>query len=594
MRPTPQEIKRLHDWLKKVMPSVFPDSQQWEIKEGGKCPPQGVLWVNRDYVQKAEDLVEIVNETLLLYPNISRIEMQSFAGEELFAKLGILLGQRCLVLTESKNVLNILKELRFTIETNENRNDLSVTIKSENHSERISLHSGEQISENCNKVLSIILSHVVSLKPTANDSKAVENVFGELNEDTKRIIQDLLNTEFAKVFLHEKGDYYLNPFASYLKENFSKKNEEEKKKYERPMWLMQEGYDTPSYKDIINNEFKAYLNLEEVHQYVLITFKEYLKLELKQECVITKTFYLSDWGGDWRDSDSTIYINGKSKKINSLSGKEKSEHQHTPIKIDDLSVEDVKTIGGIVIGYTFQKLSDKDKSSDKDDLLYIKQMDEHFWLLSIQRLVQFFTKWFKAKRDNANETWNWRNYSGEEKLTLSLIKDLKDLKNDNVHFEQIRDFACKIRGLSSTQHNGIKRTQLGIILGVLLDFIRQHSEDWTDITIQCLERFAIKFPDKIKRIEDEIHLSGVLLRLDKNVNDGEIRRAYLDDILLTYESQNSYVQELLKGFVYHAVSDSALSENAEHIDLISGHNQPSDTTQPLREEVSQIEGKSGG
>ena len=85
-----------------------------------------------------------------------------------------------------------------------------------------------------------------------------------------------------------------------------------------------------------------------------------------------------------------------------------------------------------------------------------------------------------------------------------------------------------------------------------------------------------------------------MLRLDKNVNDGEIRRAYLDDILLTYESQNSYVQELLKGFVYHAVSDSALSENAEHIDLISGHNQPSDTTQPLREEVSQIEGKSGG
>ena len=583
MKPTPKEIRKLHDWLKKEMPFVFSGfQQQWEIRKEEKCPSQGVLWVNRDYVQNAEDLTEIVNEALLLHPHISKIEMYSFVDDEVYAKLGIL-GQHCLILKEC--VLEILKDLQFTIDTNANNLSVNITQKSTNKTTILS-YPYRQISENFKKALGIIFSHVISLKPTANDSKAVENIYGILDEDTKLMVQELLNTEFGNAFIHEEKEYYLNPFACYLKDNFPE--------YGIPMWLLQDGY-TSSYEKIIkdNENFMSYLNFSEIRQYAPITLKEYQEYKESEEnskIVITKKFYLSEWDNCWMDSESEVYIGGKLILINKKSEiekkiKEEKINDKITVEINDIAGEaDIKKFGKVVIGHVFRYLSDEDKNKHKD----IIERDEYFWLFSIQRLATLILELDDSKNDQINKTW--RQHSGEEQLTLSSIESLKTLKG--MPFDRIKKLAGRIEGSSTHCHNGINKTKLSIIIGILLDFIEKHLESWADITIQFLERYSVTCPDNIKGIQQTNHLSGVLLRLNRNINDAKIRKAYIDDILSTYQSiTEPYVKDLITQFIYKRTdSVSPLSEESKHAtDSITNYDQSGAIKQTIYEEVANME-----
>lgn len=590
MKPTPKEIRKLHDWLKKEMPFVFSGfQQQWEITKEEKCPSQGVLWVNRDYVQNAEDLTEIVNAALLLHPHISKIEMYSFVDDEVYAKLGIL-GQHCLILKEC--VLEILKDLQFTIDANANNLSVNITQKSTNKTKILS-YPYRQISENFKKALGIIFSHVISLKPTVNDSKAVENIYGTLDEDTKLMVQELLNTEFGNAFIHEEKDYYLNPFALYLKGNFPE--------HEIPMWLLQNGY-TSLYEKIIEDDknFMSYLNFSKIRQYAPITLKEYQEYKESEETskiVITKKFYLSDWKNCRSYSESQICIDGKSVKIQDLCDNENKEIKEINKKINEIEktnkiiVEinniageaDINEFGKVVIGHVFRYLSDEDKNKHKD----ITERDEYFWLFSIQRLATLILELDDSKNDQINKSW--RQHSGE-KLTLSSIENLKTLKG--MPFDRIKKLAGRIEGSSTRCHSGINKTELSIIIGILLDFIETHSENWADITIQFLERYSVTCPDNIKGIKQTNHLSGVLLRLNRNINDAKIRKAYIDDILLTYQSiKEPYAKDLIIQFIYKRTdSVSPLSEESKHVtDSRPNYDQSDAIKQTIYEEVANME-----
>lgn len=573
MKPTPKEIRLLHDWLKKEMPFVFSGfQQQWEIRKEEKCPSQGVLWVNRDYVQNAEDLTEIVNAALLLHPHISKIEMYSFADDEVYAKLGIL-GQHCLILKEC--VLEILKDLQFTIDTNANNLSVNITQKSTNKTTILS-YPYRQITENFKKALGIIFSHVISLKPTANDSKAVENIYGTLDEDTKLMVQELLNTEFGNAFIHEEKDYYLNPFACYLKDNFPE--------YGIPMWLLQQGYKEAASDKKSTESFINYLDFENVLQFRLITLKEYQDSNdtEKKQYQKRKTFYLREWLKDdyWRDSASEVLIGNEYKKICDL--KEEERQPYTVVEIDKINDKKFKDE---VIGYVFPDLSVKNEIPEK-----IKK-DERFWIFNIDRFVNLIRRLKKNE-----ETVQWQVNKDKKIHFKTITETLEKMSSDQTSFEEIKELASKIRYGAPTNNHYIRKEKLEMILSVLLSFIKEHTCNWTDIVIQCIERYAIQFPDNVNTVN--VKTSGVcamLLRLDPNIEknmDAKIRKAYIDDILSTYQSiKEPYVKGLITQFIYKRTdSGSPLSEESKHAtDSMTNYDQSGAIKQTIYEEVANME-----
>lgn len=125
-----------------------------------------------------------------------------------------------------------------------------------------------------------------------------------------------------------------------------------------------------------------------------------------------------------------------------------------------------------------------------------------------------------------------------------------------------------------------------------MDFIEKHLESWADITIQFLERYSVTCPDNIKGIQQTNHLSGVLLRLNRNINDAKIRKAYIDDILSTYQSiTEPYVKDLITQFIYKRTdSVSPLSEESKHAtDSITNYDQSGAIKQTIYEEVANME-----
>lgn len=581
MRPTPQEIKRLHDWLEKEMPSIFPDSQQqWEIREGEKSPRQGVLWVNSNYVQKADDLVEIINTTLLLYPNISKIEMQPFAGEASYAKLGVLLGQRCLVLKEC--TLEILKDLRFTIKTNENKNNLSVTIKSANDSKRILLYSGKQISESCNKVLSIILSHAISLKPTANDDKAVKNVFGELNEDTKRIISNLLNTEFIKAFIHEEGDYYLNPFASYLQKNFEECTE--------PMWGLVQGCKLFEAKEKGSKEtffskesesFKQKIGIDSNSEKPIYIY-ERLKLgdltaeqKEKYKDFILEEKALKDLTEDERrecDKSIKLYTTRKMvkeltrdekkrypevsnlpdediieievfKKVSELDYREKTKYGESiipSITVGTLSESEKKKYAKVIVDYNFRELNQEEQTEYKG----VIDSSDFQWLIWSQVLIEDFVKLENNEKD-VRWTVDKKRADSSEKTKKSIaILFEKTLKHEEGDVDIVENWIKQIRedrGNDLTKINTIYRDRknLYVILGTLFNFIKNNYEYWDQIVIQFAEKCEFSAPLSVtglKGITQRQDLRGLLHRLKQ---EGKYASWYLDDLSLFIENGNN-------------------------------------------------------
>ena len=127
IRPTLQEIRTLHDCLKKEMSQFYPfdNYMKWEKEENGViCPPEKTLWINNAYIENADDILEILNNTL--ENDISFIKIEKHLLEDaIYAKIREN-GSAFHVL--KSNVFNLLKKTHFSIQIKEEKKEKTICI----------------------------------------------------------------------------------------------------------------------------------------------------------------------------------------------------------------------------------------------------------------------------------------------------------------------------------------------------------------------------------------------------------------------------------------------------------------------------------
>lgn len=285
MKPTPKEIRLLHDWLKKEMSQFYPfdNYMKWEKEENSViCPPEKTLWINNAYIENADDILEILNNTL--ENDISFIKVEKHLLEDaIYAKIREN-GSACCVL--KSNVFNLLKKTHFSIQIEEIKkekcisliivatqeqqaNKIQITLRKETVSLQKELTSRKKTYENVVMILKLLLCHVITINPVQGSSEIVRRVFGKLDEETKELFRYILENTFIKAFIHtyENDCRCLNPFASFLRKDF------EDVRFES-MWALEQQFSfsssvTEAEEDLIEfirddkKNFKSHLKLSE-------------------------------------------------------------------------------------------------------------------------------------------------------------------------------------------------------------------------------------------------------------------------------------------------------------------------------------------
>lgn len=534
MKPTPKEIRLLHDWLKKEMPFVFSGfQQQWEIRKEEKCPSQGVLWVNRDYVQNAEDLTEIVNAALLLHPHISKIEMYSFVDDEVYAKLGIL-GQHCLILKEC--VLEILKDLLFIIESKENEESRNVCLdvkiiykhaQKTEYSKVISLLSvNVTVSDWESKrfayskvaeVLRVLLSHCISIHPIKGDKDLIQNVFGILDDTVKDLLAEALKTDPIKILLQIKDSYFINSFAEYLcfAEGYHIADE-----MKQPMLVLEGG------RQLCNNFIGI---TDDILQYYNRPFEKRIKIyqfdEKEQECK----------------------------------------------EVDDTFCEENKIIDGIIInGGQHSWLECMNmfiitmaRNNENWSSIFNPPLSE------LKKAVDELLKWKDLIKTLKQKSTTIKNERNHKKSTI--IKN-KSTTNENERIQNKALTNGKNRRIDTYTDSVIRTDLVSYFLGTLLKFIEDHPNDWYFVVYDCILQ-----NEKKGSRADRTMLSGYLETEKKEIMrkfivnkefmnlKKEIKKAYLDDLCLAFKNKGvECLSENIRNIIYSTIllesEDSYYSE----------------------------------
>lgn len=604
IRPTLQEIRTLHDCLKKEMSQFYPfdNYMKWEKEENGViCPPEKTLWINNAYIENADDILEILNNTL--ENDISFIKIEKHLLEDaIYAKIREN-GSACCVL--KSNVFNLLKKTHFSIQIKEEKKEKTICIslivvaKLEQQAKEITLlkeetelTSRKKTYENVVMILKLLLCHVITINPVQGSSEIVRRVFGKLDEETKELFRYILENTFIKAFIHtyENDCRCLNPFASFLRKDF------EDVRFES-MWALEQQFSfsssvTEAEEALIeficddNNKFKSHLKLSECS-------KKFSSLKIKDMNENAVVWNVKDMDEDWIiDSKSKVEVevNGKLVYVYNLpSDKWKKD---APIIKKNLSKEDSQRIEKEWRqNKELQSLSDDDKIKSQN----IINASESQWLSRFEMFIKqlnIVAENEKLKEGSFKSKYpSWQKDVDNHQISLNAEEDIiklkhyleESVKNNNggkyditKEYDEIQKLATKIdfRRRKITKRNKdkeiyetvIDESELSIILGILLNFIKENASNWHTLAIQCIRAFRSKEPCKVKGNGNQGKSKSVIdlmHDLETSKMKKRIIDAYLEDLYLAIQEKGGLdpYQLLMK----HKYSNIALSEEIESI-----------------------------
>lgn len=606
MKPTPKEIRILHDWLKKEMPQFYPfdNYMKWEKEENSViCPPEKTLWINNAYIENADDILDILNNTL--ENDISFIKVEKHLLEDaIYAKIREN-GSACCVL--KSNVFNLLKNTHFSIQIEEIKkekcisliivatqeqqaNKIQITLRKETVSLQKELTSRKKTYENVVMILKLMLCHVITINPVQGSREIVRRVFGKFDEETGELFRYILENTFIKAFIHTYEDdcRCLNPFASFLRKNFKKDVPFES------MWALEQQFSfsssvTEAEKDLIqficddNNKFKSHLNLSECHRFSPLKIKykepneEVLKVEDMNEYMRINS-----------ESVVTVSVDGEQKPV--LVKKLNASQMNVYITKENLSEQDLQRIGDKIEDkeYKLRSLSEYYRNKHQN----IINASESQWLSRFEMFIKLlnivaeniqFAENNQSHGSSKRKYPSWQKNVDNHQISLNAEEDIIKLKN--YLEESAKKFECEecviIQKLATkidfqrrkiTNRDGenyetvIDESELSIILGILLNFIKENSSNWHKLAIQCIRAFRSKEPYKVKGNGNQGKSKSVIdliHDLETSKMKKRIIDAYLEDLYLAIQEKGGLDPYQL--LMEHKYSNIALSEEIASI-----------------------------
>lgn len=601
IRPTLQEIRTLHDCLKKEMSQFYPfdNYMKWEKEENGViCPPEKTLWINNAYIENADDILEILNNTL--ENDISFIKIEKHLLEDaIYAKIREN-GSAFHVL--KSNVFNLLKKTHFSIQIKEEKKEKTICIslivvaKLEQQAKEITLlkeetelTSRKKTYENVVMILKLLLCHVITINPVQGSSEIVRRVFGKLDEETKELFRYILENTFIKAFIHtyENDCRCLNPFASFLRKDF------EDVRFES-MWALEQQFSfsssvTEAEEDLIEfirddkKNFKSHLKLSECS-------KKFSSPKIKDKEPDDIIWYVRNMDADWMiKSTSKVKVGEELKYVQDLYPDEKEKAY---IIKKNLSKSDSQRIEKEWRkNKELQSLSDDDKIKSQN----IINASESQWLSRFEMFIKqlnIVAENEKLKEGSFKSKYpSWQKDVDNHQISLNAEEDIiklkhyleESVKNNNggkyditKEYDEIQKLATKIdfRRRKITKRNKdkeiyetvIDESELSIILGIFLNFIKENSSNWHTLANQCIKAFCSKESYKVKGNGNQGRSKSVIdlmHDLETSKMKKRIIDAYLEDLYLAILKKgglNSY-QLLME----HKYSNIALSEEIESI-----------------------------
>ena len=587
-----------------------------EERNSANCPHEKTLWINSAYIENANDVIEILNEALNCNIIFIKIEKQ-LLEDTIYAKVNVG-GSACCILRN--NVFNLLKKIHFSIKTeveestkcislivivkSEQQEDKKIIIRKETDILRREWRSRKGTYENVVKILKLLLCHVIIINPAQGNSKIVERVFGKLDEKTRELFKEILNTTFIKAFIHiYEGDCRcLNPFAPLLRKDFEEG-------YFESMWALEQQFSISGVSEAEqkliqsvreNKKFKSYLELNV--QSIIYRFSP---LKIKYLEKDAGALQIDGMDAEWRsNSKSKVSLNGELKALDKLLPREMTQCLKEKLFItrEHLSKEDLRLFGDKIIEkeYKLRELTSEDKITYQSTI----NASESQWLSRFQMFIKQLNK--ASKTDQLNETSegnypSWQKDVDNHQLSLNTEESIKNLKSylkgaaensDCTEYDIIQKLATKIdfRRRKITERDGetyeeaIDESKLSIILGILLNFIKNNA-DWDKLANQCIRIYCSKGPDEVK-VKGKHGKQKIFMDLIHDLETSKMEKrlidAYLEDLYLAIlKKGNSGSYQLL---MKHKYPNIALSEEIASI----GNYKQNDMKTPLREISAQI------
>lgn len=604
IRPTLQEIRTLHDCLKKEMSQFYPfdNYMKWEKEENSvNCPPEKTLWINNAYIENADDILEILNYTLENDISFIKIE-KHLLKDAIYAKIRGN-GSACCVL--KSNVFNLLKKTHFSIQIKEEKKEKTICIslivvaKLEQQAKEITLlkeetelTSRKKTYENVVMILKLLLCHVITINPVQGSSEIVRRVFGKLDEETKELFRYILENTFIKAFIHtyENDCRCLNPFASFLRKDF------EDVRFES-MWALEQQFSfsssvTEAEEDLIEfirddkKNFKSHLKLSERSK----KFSSPKIKDMNENDVVWNVKKMDDSWIANSESKVEVEVNGKKEAVNVKILFKYTWKKDVPIIKKNLSKSDSQRIEKEWRkNKELQSLSDDDKIKSQN----IINASESQWLSRFEMFIKqlnIVAENEKLKEGSFKSKYpSWQKDVDNHQISLNAEEDIIKLKyylEESVkknngrkyditkEYDEIQKLATKIdfRRRKMTKRNKeiyetvIDESELSIILGILLNFIKENASNWHTLAIQCIRAFRSKEPCKVKGNGNQGKSKSVIdlmHDLETSKMKKRIIDAYLEDLYLAIQEKGGLdpYQLLMK----HKYSNIALSEEIESI-----------------------------
>lgn len=610
MKPTPKEIRLLHDWLKKEMSQFYPfdNYMKWEKEENSViCPPEKTLWINNAYIENADDILEILNNTL--ENDISFIKVEKHLLEDaIYAKIREN-GSACCVL--KSNVFNLLKKTHFSIQIEEIKkekcisliivatqeqqaNKIQITLRKETVSLQKELTSRKKTYENVVMILKLLLCHVITINPVQGSREIVRRVFGKFDEKTGELFRYILENTFIKAFIHTYEDdcRCLNPFASFLRKNFKKDVPFES------MWALEQQFSfsssvTKAEEDLIEfirddkKNFKSHLNLSKCHRFSPLKIKY---KEPNEEVLKVKD--MNEYMRINSESVVTVSVDGKQKSV--LVKKLNASQMNVSITKENLSEQDLQRIGDKIEDkiedkeYKLRSLSEYYRNKHQN----IINASESQWLSRFEMFIKLLNIVAENNQSHGSSKLkypSWQEDVDNHQISLNAEKNIEKLKhylkesvkkNNGGKYDitkesdEIQKLATEIdfQRRKKTNRDGeiyetvIDESELSIILGILLNFIKENASNWHTLAIQCIRAFRSKEPCKVKGNGNQGKSKSVIdliHDLETSKMKKRIIDAYLEDLYLAIQEKGGLdpYQLLMK----HKYSNIALSEEIASI-----------------------------
>lgn len=585
IRPTPQEIRKLHDYLKGIMPRFYDlkNYMEWGKKENGECPPGKTLWINNIY--NDDDILEILNNALKKNIKFDYIEKKTLE-DTIYAKIREN-GSACRVL--KSNIFNFLKKIHFSIQINKEKRSISLIIvarleQQENEIQinlikedikendpKEKLKSLEKTFENVVNILKLLLCHFVTINPAQENSETVKRVFGKLDEETRVLYNKILNTNFIKAFIHtyEEDHRCFNPFASFFRKDFEDD-------CFKSMWALEQKFSFSSSKEQIEKEFISQYDYHDI-------FKSHLKLSGCYKFSFLKIEYMDDYDKvmDVRDIDiikrgqleSKAEVNGQLIPVKNI--KDRDQEKKAYIIKKNVSEFDLPYFKeNLEQNKILRPLSDDEKSKYSN----IINASECQWLSRFEMFIkQLNTVVDSKKLDYLHPSWQVG--VDNHMISLNIGENIEKLKNyleesakesGKKEYDIIQELATEIDFRRNEKEKVIDEIELSIILGILLNFIKKNP-DWDKIAIQCIMILGIKEPNKVKGIGNQKNsFNKLLILLKASGMKKRIKDAYYYDLLLAILEQEDLSLYYPSLTIY---SESTLSENLPLFDTYKQNEQ---------------------